>query len=333
MLFTCSGCLGSLESDAEAGLACRRHGRGRGIGVRDLLAAPRAVARQRPVAGRGRRCRGGRRRRGRVGDTAGGLPALSRMACGPEGRLRHRARADRPVLDTAAPAEPVRPDADLLGGRRRALHPPVVQRQLAVLDRPVLGEGLRAGHLRPHPGVPDGALGPAVEDPAGRRCRHRAAAGRGDPAPAAAGRRGRLDLQLPVAVPAQRARLHVGPGAGARPVRGVQLRRPRARPRGRGGGDPSLRHRHAAAEAGAGHRHARRPAVPAVRDPLSAADDRRRRRQRAVRHRHLGVRGRPRGRLVRLPVRVDRRRSCSPRARWSGWSSSRCTTPRSRSSR
>ena len=261
---------GALASGGE-GVGSARHGRGRGIGAGVLVAAPWAVARQRLVAGRGGGRRGGCRRGGRVGDAAGGLPALSRVACGPEGRLRHRAGADRPVLDAAAPAEPVRPDADLLGGRRRALHPPVVQRQLAVLDRPVLGEGLRAGHLRPHPGVPDRAPGPAVEDRAGRRCRHRAAVGRGDPAPAAAGRRGRLDLQLPVAVPAQRARLHVGPGAGARPVRGVQLRRPRARPRGRGGGDPSLRHRHAAAAAGAGHRHARRAAVPAVRDPLSAA--------------------------------------------------------------
>ena len=180
---------------------------------------------------------------------------------------------------------------------------------------------------------PTGRLDRAVEGRAGRRCRHRAAAGRGDPARAAAGRRGRLDLQLPVAVPAQRARLHVGPGAGARPVRGVQLRRPRARPRGRGGGGPSLRHRHAAAEAGVGHRHARRPAVPAVRDPLSAADDRGRRRQRAVRHRDLGVRGRPRGRLVRLPVRVDRRRAVRRARDGATGRAVAATTPRSRSSR
>ena len=44
--------------------------------------------------------------------------------------------------------------------------------ELAVHDRPVLGEGLRAGHLRAHPGLPHRALGPPVEDPAGRRRRH-----------------------------------------------------------------------------------------------------------------------------------------------------------------
>ena len=42
---------------------------------------------------------------------------------------------------------------------------------------------------------------------------------------------------------------------------------------------------------------------------VSAARDRRRRGLGAVRHRHLGVRRRPRWRLVRLPVRADRRRA------------------------
>jgi hypothetical protein len=46
-----------------------------------------------------------------------------------------------------------------------------------------------------------------------------------------------------------------------------------------------------------------------VRDPLSAAHDRGCRRQRLVRRRDLGVRGRPCIRLVRLSVRVDRRRA------------------------
>src|SRR3954447_6854422 len=77
----------------------RQHGR-----WRDALVAGGGGSRCR------RRCRacGGR-------DAAGGLPALSRVARGAEGRLRDRACVDRPLLATAPPAEPVRADADRLG--------------------------------------------------------------------------------------------------------------------------------------------------------------------------------------------------------------------------
>ena len=209
-----------------------------------------------------------------------------------------------------APAEPVRPDADLLGGRRRALHPPVVQRQLAVLDRPVLGEGLRAGHLRPHPGVPHRALGPAVEGRAGRRCRHACCS---------------LAVAIQLVLP------QVGAGGSISSCRSLCPHNELAFT-----SDPALAldlfevFSYAvlalalAVAAVVVHRFVtgtppRRRAL-AIGTPVALLfllceilyqllDDRGRRGQRAVRHRHLGVRGRPRGRLVRLPVRVDRRRA------------------------
>src|SRR4051794_25541495 len=85
------------------------------------------------------------------------------------------------------------------------LYPSVVEQQLAVHNRPVLGEGLRARDLRPHPGVPHGAPGPPIKDPADRGRPHRAGLLHRDPAPVASAWRGGIDLQLPVAVSAQRA--------------------------------------------------------------------------------------------------------------------------------